>query len=139
MKLIAGRCANAVLALAVTMGTVTGCITAPVSEAERLAYLGVPPADFIGSPFEGEKLFAGNCAFCHGLELQGTSKGPSLKLPIYGPSQLPDERIYEVIKLGTGSRNWKFGAMPAKPYLVGERAGHIVAYIRQVQWQEGVR
>lgn len=137
MRLTGGSCRGWVVTL---MGlALAGCIAKPMSKTERLEYLGVPPADFIGSPFEGEKLFAGNCAFCHGLQLEGSSKAPSLKLEMYGPSQMDDERIYQAIKFGVSTKNWKFGAMPAKPYLVGERAGHIVAYIRQVQWQEGVR
>ena len=122
---------------------VSGCALVgepePMSDSERRQYLGMPPADFIGSPIEGEALFAGNCSFCHGLQLQGTSQGPALNSQMYGPSQLADQNIYRAVRRGVKQRNWKFGEMPARAYLSPEKAGHIVAYIRQTQWQSGIR
>jgi mono/diheme cytochrome c family protein len=118
-------------------GLLGGC-AAPMTEVERRQLLGMPSVDFIGSPLEGEQLFGSHCSWCHGTQLQGSGRGPALPHQLYAASVLADERIYRAIRQGAPQRNWRFGAMPERGYLSADQAGHILAYIRQLQWEAGL-
>ncbi len=136
MNVISGYLVRGLL-IAILGLVVAAC--ASMTDSESRQYQGIPPADFVGSPILGQDLFAGNCSFCHGKQMQGTLMGPSLKHEIYQSDQFSDQAIYRAIKLGVRQRNWRFGSMPAKAYISPQKAAHIVAYIRESQQQSGIR
>ncbi|MEH6471145.1 MAG: cytochrome c [Halopseudomonas sp.] len=115
---------------------VSACMT--MTESERKQRHGVPSTEVVGSAIQGQQLYAGNCAFCHGKQMQGSRMGPPLKHKMYAPDQLSDEAIYRAIKLGAKQRHWRFGAMPSRSYIRPEKAAHVVAYIRQAQQHSGI-
>ena len=69
------------------------------------------------SPWPGPSLRAAlpraGAAQCHGDDLAGTDRGPSLLEPIYGPDQLSDAEVADAIRNGVDEELWEFGPMPA--------------------------
>ena len=45
-------------------------------------------------------IYGANCAQCHGGDLAGTDRGPSLLEPVYGPDQLSDDEFADAIRNG---------------------------------------
>ena len=71
-----GRRSPLAIVLLVAIGLITtGAAYAMASTATASADVDLLSAEVID---EGEKLFAANCATCHGQQAQGTSNGPSL-------------------------------------------------------------
>jgi mono/diheme cytochrome c family protein len=81
----------------------------------------------------GEAIYGANCAQCHGGDLAGTERGPSLLLPVYGPAQLSDAEFAEAIRNGVEQRLWEFGPMPANKAITDEQVDAIIAFVRARQ------
>jgi mono/diheme cytochrome c family protein len=81
----------------------------------------------------GAAVFSANCAQCHGGELEGTERGPSLLLPIYGPDQLTDSQFADAIRTGAEQQQWEFGPMPANGAITDEQIDAILAFVRDRQ------
>ncbi len=81
----------------------------------------------------GEALYGANCAQCHGGDLAGTDRGPSLLEPIYGPDQLSDTEIADAIRNGVDEERWEFGPMPANGAISDAQIDAIVAVVRAQQ------
>ena len=103
------------------------------------AQQGLPPADFVPDVVSGEQLFNANCARCHGAGAQGTDQGPPLVHRVYEPSHHSDMAFYRAVQQGVTAHHWQFGNMPAIGDVSPSEAGHIVAYVRQLQRQAGIR
>lgn len=86
---------------------------------------------------EGRRLFAANCAQCHGSELQGTTRGPSLLSVVYAPDHHPDGAFRSAIANGVVPHHWDFGAMPPIPGLTDDDITQIIGYVRDVQQRNG--
>jgi mono/diheme cytochrome c family protein len=89
----------------------------------------------------GDALFhgSGTCATCHGADLNGTSMGPSFLQALYAPSRLTDRAVHDAVANGMQPTNWSFGPMPALTHLDDDDVDAILAYIRQIQQQNGIR
>lgn len=61
---------------------------------------------------DGARLFAENCARCHGDAAGGTDLGPPLVHRLYEPGHHPDFSFQNAIKNGVISHHWGFGDMP---------------------------
>jgi len=87
----------------------------------------------------GARLFAANCARCHGENGLGSDKGPPLVHDIYNPGHHPDEAFYRAVQFGVRQHHWKFGDMPP---LRGQVRVHevraIIAYLRKLQQANGI-
>ncbi len=96
-------------------------------------------AAFTPSPVRGAKLFAVNCAICHGQGGRGTEQGPPLMHRIYEPGHHDDLSFYRAVATGTHQHHWNFGGMPPVAGVSPEDTGHIIAYVRQEQRRVGIR
>lgn len=91
-------------------------------------------ADGPGTALErGERIYVANCAQCHGGDLAGTERGPSLLLAVYGPDELADADIADAIRNGAEQRLFEFGPMAGNGALGDEQVDAIIAFVRAEQ------
>lgn len=81
----------------------------------------------------GEAIYGANCAQCHGDDLAGTDRGPSLLEPIYGPDRLSDAEVADAIRNGVDEELWDFGPMPANGAITDTQIEAIIAFVRAEQ------
>ena len=86
----------------------------------------------------GARLFATNCAVCHGENATGTEQGPPLLHKIYEPGHPPDASFQRAVKQGVMSHHWRFGHMPPVLGLSRKDVAKIIAYVRELQRANGV-
>jgi len=87
---------------------------------------------------EGEIVFQGTCAACHGTDLTGTETGPPLLHPFYKPGHHSDAAIVRAVQAGSAQHHWRFGDMPPQPQIADADIVKLIAYIREVQRANGV-
>jgi len=81
----------------------------------------------------GEAFYAANCALCHGGNLAGSDRGPSLLDPIYGPDQLTDAEFSDAVRNGVEERLWDFGDMPGNGSYSDAQVAAVIAFVRGEQ------
>ena len=108
----------------------------PAVTGKRAAYL--PAEGFVGDVTTGQRIFKQHCTTCHGQQLEGSDKGPSLLHPYYKPDHHGDISIYMAVYQGVHQHHWQFGNMPAQKQLTAEDAGHLLRYIRSEQKRAGL-
>lgn len=91
------------------------------------------------STSRGSVLYQANCASCHGVDLQGTDKGPSHLSVVYAPGHHPDDSFRSAVANGAPAHHWTFGDMPPIAGLDASEVDSIIAFVRQVQEEEGLR
>ncbi len=132
----------------------------PSSESRRRAFIGAgatvilmvvlllwnssgePIADPLageGDAAVGESVFNGTCAACHGVGAVGTDEGPTFLDPIYRPGHHADGAFLAAVRVGVRQHHWPFGEMPPQDGLTNEDINNVVAYVRQLQFEEGIR
>jgi mono/diheme cytochrome c family protein len=94
----------------------------------------VPPEFAIGAA-----LFNTHCSVCHGPSAVGTDQGPSFLWRVYVPSHHSDASFYLAVKQGVRAHHWLFGNMPAMPHVTEDEVTQIIAYVRWLQQQAGMR
>ena len=87
----------------------------------------------------GETSFVAYCARCHGPSADGTEQGPSLLWRIYTPNHHSDASFSQAVNQGVRAHHWRFGDMPAIPDVTPDDVAQIIAYVRWLQQQAGVR
>jgi mono/diheme cytochrome c family protein len=87
----------------------------------------------------GVTLFNTHCSVCHGPSAIGTDQGPSFLWRVYVPSHHSDASFYLAVKQGVRAHHWLFGNMPAMPHVTEDETTQIIAYVRWLQQQAGVR
>lgn len=87
----------------------------------------------------GEALFNAHCATCHGPSAAGTDQGPSLLWRIYAPGHHSDDSFYLAVQQGVRAHHWRFGNMPPITGVTQDEVTQIIAYVRWLQQQSGVR
>jgi mono/diheme cytochrome c family protein len=87
----------------------------------------------------GERMFAENCAQCHGVNAAGGPGGPPLIHAIYNPGHHGDGAFWLAMQRGVAQHHWRFGNMPPQPQIGLEDAKAIVRYVREVQTANGIR
>lgn len=87
----------------------------------------------------GEALFDTHCARCYGPSVVGTDQGSSLLWKIYAPNHHSDSSFYLAVQQGVRARHWRFGSMPAIPDVAQGELTQIIASVRWLQEQAGVR
>lgn len=85
----------------------------------------------------GGRLYADNCAECHGDDLRGTDKGPSHLSELYEPGHHGDGAFMVAVLAGSREHHWDFGAMPPVEGLTREQVDAIIAFVRERQRVEG--
>ena len=102
----------------------------------------VPASDPLageGDAVAGEIAFNGTCAACHGPGAVGTDEGPTFLDPIYRPGHHADGAFLAAVRLGVHQHHWPFGDMPPQEGLTDQDINNIVAYVRQLQTEAGIR
>ncbi|MCK5931033.1 MAG: cytochrome c [Fulvimarina manganoxydans] len=124
--------------LAVTIGIVAigafliwRAITPQTGAADHIVDVTVPKLSAQAS--YGQKLFADDCAACHGENAGGTEQGPPLIHRIYEPSHHGDRAFLIAAMQGTRAHHWQFGNMPPVEGITERQVQDIVAYVREVQ------
>ena len=99
---------------------------------------GSPPPPTPPEHAEGERLFAANCASCHGQHARGTQAGPPLVHSIYEPGHHADAAFYFAVERGVAQHHWRFGNMPPQPQVSRDEMTQIIGYVRWLQRQAGI-
>ena len=94
--------------------------------------------EFSAKAKAGARLFAANCAVCHGENATGTEQGPPLLHKIYEPGHHPDASFQRAVKNGVMSHHWPFGHMPPVTGLSRKDVAKIIAYVRELQRANGI-
>ena len=89
--------------------------------------------EFSAKAKAGARLFAANCAACHGANATGTDTGPPLLHKVYEPGHHPDRLFQRAVSHGVMSHHWDFGHMPPVPGLSRKDVSRIIAFVRELQ------
>ena len=96
-------------------------------------------AETIEVPFKlarGQMLYEQYCSSCHGLQLDGSDKGPPLVHPFYKPSHHGDESFYRAVLQGTRQHHWNFGDMKPVEGMTPKKMDSLLPYVRYYQQQK---
>ncbi len=85
----------------------------------------------------GALVYAANCAECHGADLRGTDRGPSLLSQVYEPGHHGDGAFQAAVARGSPEHHWDFGPMPPVPGLSIDDVEAVVALVRRTQQTHG--
>jgi mono/diheme cytochrome c family protein len=116
----------------ISIGLMIACITFTSAHAAT-------NDDEVVVPFslaKGKALFDENCSACHGLQLNGTDKGPPMLHGFYKPSHHGDAAFYRAALQGVRGHHWPFGDMPPVAGMTREKMDSILPYIRFYQQQK---
>ena len=107
-------------------------------EGEAIVEISLP-ASLSNNALIGQNAFAAKCATCHGENAVGQDGvAPPLVHKIYEPSHHGDESFQRAVALGVRSHHWNFGDMPPVEGLTRADVAMIVAYIRELQVENGI-
>lgn len=123
-----------VLALAVVLLVATACAGAGDDGTSQDAATTLASGDVAA----GRTLYEANCASCHGVDLQGTDKGPPHIHPVYEPSHHADVSFRLAVARGAAQHHWEFGPMPPIAGLAEQDVTDIIAYVREQQRAAGI-
>ncbi|MDF1854859.1 cytochrome c [Pseudooceanicola sp.] len=88
---------------------------------------------------EGQALFDGTCAACHGTAGSGQfGLGPPLIHRVYEPSHHGNASFVQAVAQGVRAHHWRFGNMPPQPGVTKDEVLLIVNYIRALQRANGI-
>ena len=87
----------------------------------------------------GAALFAKTCSACHGLAAAGSDKGPPLVHKIYEPGHHGDDSIRRAVREGVRAHHWPFGDMAPVPGIADGQLERIIAHVRGLQRDAGIR
>lgn len=96
-------------------------------------------AETIEVPFKlarGQMLYEKYCASCHGLQLDGSDKGPPLVHDFYKPSHHGDKSFYRAVLQGTRQHHWNFGDMKPVEGMTPKKMDSLLPYVRYYQQQK---
>lgn len=98
-----------------------------------------PTPGLMPNPAAGKTLYQNNCASCHGVDIEGTEKGPPFLHRIYEPSHHGDMAFQLAAKNGARAHHWNFGDMKPVAGLTPDDVANITAYVRVQQRRSGIR
>ena len=99
----------------------------------------IKAAEEVQIPFhlgKGQLLYEKYCSSCHGLQLNGSDKGPPLLHPFYKPSHHGDKAFYRAALQGARQHHWEFGDMPPVEGMTTKKMDKLVPYVRYYQQQK---
>lgn len=109
------------------------CILMPLAGPQAWA------AEKIEIPFhlgKGQLLYEKYCSSCHGIDLNGSDKGPPMLHPFYKPSHHGDKAFYRAALQGTKQHHWEFGDMAPVDGMTRKKMDSVVPYVRYYQQQK---
>ena len=97
------------------------------------------PSTITAKAQQGKVIFEANCASCHGKNAVGQEGvAPPLVHKIYEPSHHGDESFQRAVAIGVRAHHWPFGNMPPVEGLDRGDVSRIIAYIRELQRENGI-
>ena len=120
-----------------TVAVLAGLLLSAIAQAQTMQ-IPKPREGLMPNPALGKKLFAANCAACHGADLKGSDKGPPMLHKVYEPSHHGDVAFQLAVKNGVRAHHWQFGDMKPVPGLTPDDVAHITAFIRAEQRKVGI-
>lgn len=88
----------------------------------------------------GKLAFDAKCAVCHGSNAAGREgTAPPLIHKIYEPSHHGDASFQRAVKQGVRAHHWRFGNMPPVGGLTEGDVKMIIAYVRELQRENGIK
>jgi cytochrome c5 len=115
----------------------------------KMACLAIASASMLGGaaiaaepieiPFKlakGQVLYEKYCSSCHGVQLDGSDKGPPLVHPYYKPSHHGDKAFYRAALNGVKQHHWNFGDMPPVAGMTPGKMDSVLPYVRYYQQQK---
>ena len=108
-----------------------------------IAVAGCGSGDDTSSPVEnsstdrGAEVYTEACASCHGADLRGTDKGPSMLSIVYEPNHHTDDSFRNAIANGAPQHHWPFGDMEPVEGLSNEDVEAVIAFVRGEQQRQG--
>lgn len=97
------------------------------------------PETFSQNAQVGELAFVAKCSSCHGVNAVGQEGvAPPLVHKIYEPGHHGDEAFQRAAALGVRGHHWTFGNMPPVEGITRGDVTMIVAYIRELQSENGI-
>lgn len=89
---------------------------------------------------QGRTIFDANCAACHGDNAAGREgAGPPLVHVIYEPGHHSDASFFMAAKNGVRAHHWRFGDMPPVDGISDDEIAKVIAYVRALQRENGIR
>jgi len=112
---------------------------APVSLADdRPNHVNVDVEGLSENARTGQQVFNQTCASCHGLNAEGSDAGPPLIHSIYNPGHHSNKAFYRAVTQGVAQHHWSFGNMPPQRNIGFSDMTYILAFIREVQVNNGI-
>lgn len=136
-QLLIGIASIAVVVAAVALWMGRGPETTTVSTSRGGTGVRVPPI-FSEAATRGAVAFNATCAACHGINGAGTDAGPPLVHRIYEPSHHSDYAFQIAVANGVRAHHWRFGDMPPQRGLTQAEVVDIIAYVRELQRENGI-
>ena len=130
--------AVAVLTLLAVVAACTGGGNEPPAPTATPSAATAAPAPPTAVSVGGRALFIQSCSACHGVDLQGTDRGPPFLNRIYGPGHHADASFRLAVKRGVISHHWRFGNMPKIEGLTDEQVEEILKFVREQQALAGI-
>ncbi len=97
------------------------------------------PSQFSNLAQMGKVAFSAKCAACHGENATGLEgSAPPLVHKIYEPSHHGDASFFLAVQNGVRAHHWPFGNMPPVEGLTRGDVKGIVAYVRELQQENGI-
>ena len=96
-------------------------------------------AEEVEIPFhlgKGQLLYETYRSSCHGLQLNGSDKGPPLLHPYYKPSHHGDQSFYRAALQGAQQHHWEFGNMLPVEGMTAKKMDSLVPYVRYYKQQK---
>ena len=125
-------------AIPVLMVSITAVLFNQSTAANQPIVQGVKPLPVMQQA-KGQKLFAANCATCHGKIADGKAGlGPPLVHQYYEPNHHADAAFYRAAELGVRAHHWPFGDMPKQPQVSRDDMWEIIGFLRALQQLNGI-
>ncbi|WP_259794978.1 c-type cytochrome [Aliiroseovarius crassostreae] len=97
------------------------------------------PAQLSGEAVMGKRAFDAICADCHGTNAAGQQGvAPPLVHKTYGPGHHADMAFVLAAQRGVKAHHWPFGDMPPVKGLTRADVVNIIAYVRELQQENGI-
>lgn len=88
---------------------------------------------------QGATAFANKCVSCHGQNAAGSGSGPPLVHRIYEPNHHGDGSFHRAVRRGVRAHHWSYGNMPPIGGVSDRDIRQITAYLRELQFANGIR
>lgn len=112
--------------------------TSDLADGDPIAQVSVP-AELSSNAQIGQVAFEAKCAACHGANAAGQNGvAPPLIHKTYEPGHHGDMAFWSATQNGVQAHHWRFGNMPPIEGLTRGDVTMIVAYIRELQRENGI-